>query len=213
MRIIVIGAGEVGYHIAARLTHEAHEIVVIERNPEVVRRVEETLRVRVIEADGSSPRALEAAGVGIWDMDYTTGVLQWSATVEAHYGLLPDAFRGTFEAFIEGVHPEDRASLLEIYATAKKSGSYFTTEHRSLAPDGEVRWLTGAGAYCPWRIRRTGARHRYFAERNQTPGGRAVAPARRCHMGRCRPPGTAGRTICHQSDPARIFVYALSPSG
>jgi trk system potassium uptake protein len=63
MRIIVIGAGEVGYHIAARLSHEAHEIVVIERHPEVVRRVEETLRVRAIEADGSSPRALEAAGV------------------------------------------------------------------------------------------------------------------------------------------------------
>ena len=40
MRIIVIGAGEVGYHIAERLSHEAHEIVVIERHPEVVRRVE-----------------------------------------------------------------------------------------------------------------------------------------------------------------------------
>ncbi|HZS32165.1 MAG TPA: Trk system potassium transporter TrkA [Methylomirabilota bacterium] len=63
MRIIVIGAGEVGYHIAERLSHEAHEIVVIERHPEVVRRVSAALRVRAIEADGSSPRALETAGV------------------------------------------------------------------------------------------------------------------------------------------------------
>ena len=63
MRIIVIGAGEVGYHIAERLSHEAHEIVVIERHPEVVRRVQDTLRIRTIEADGSSPRALEEAGV------------------------------------------------------------------------------------------------------------------------------------------------------
>ena len=63
MRIIVIGAGEVGYHIAERLSHETHEIVVIERNPEVCRRVQENLRVRAIEADGSSPRALEEAGV------------------------------------------------------------------------------------------------------------------------------------------------------
>jgi trk system potassium uptake protein TrkA len=63
MRIIVIGAGEVGYHIAERLSHEAHEIVVIERHPEVVRRVERALKIRTIEADGSSPRALEAAGV------------------------------------------------------------------------------------------------------------------------------------------------------
>jgi trk system potassium uptake protein len=63
MKIIVIGAGEVGYHIAERLGHEAHEIVVIERSPEVCRRVEEQLRLRTIEADGSSPRALEEAGV------------------------------------------------------------------------------------------------------------------------------------------------------
>jgi trk system potassium uptake protein TrkA len=63
MRIIVIGAGEVGYHIAERLSHETHEIVVIERDPAVVRRLEQSLRVRAIEADGSSPRALEAAGV------------------------------------------------------------------------------------------------------------------------------------------------------
>ena len=63
MRIIVVGAGEVGYHIAERLSHEAHDIVVIERNPEVCRRLTDNVRVRVIEADGSSPRALEAGGV------------------------------------------------------------------------------------------------------------------------------------------------------
>jgi trk system potassium uptake protein TrkA len=63
MRIIVIGAGEVGFHIAERLSHEAHEIVVIERQPEVCRRVREQIGVRTVEADGSSPRALETAGV------------------------------------------------------------------------------------------------------------------------------------------------------
>ncbi|HSE96217.1 MAG TPA: Trk system potassium transporter TrkA [Methylomirabilota bacterium] len=63
MRIIVIGAGEVGYHIAERLSHEAHEIVVVERSAEVCRRVRDQVGVRAIEADGSSPRALEAAGV------------------------------------------------------------------------------------------------------------------------------------------------------
>jgi trk system potassium uptake protein TrkA len=63
VRIIVIGAGEVGYHIAERLSHEAHEIVVIEHSAEVCRRVREQIGVRTIEGEGSSPRALEAAGV------------------------------------------------------------------------------------------------------------------------------------------------------
>jgi trk/ktr system potassium uptake protein len=63
MKIIVIGAGEVGYHIAERLSHESQEVAVIERNPEVCRRVQESLGLRTIEADGSSPGALEEAGV------------------------------------------------------------------------------------------------------------------------------------------------------
>jgi trk system potassium uptake protein TrkA len=63
MKVIVIGAGEVGYHIAERLSHESHDIVVIERSPEVCRRVQENLGLPAIEADGSSPRALEEAGV------------------------------------------------------------------------------------------------------------------------------------------------------
>jgi len=63
MKVIVIGAGEVGYHIAERLSRESHDIVVIERSPEVCRRVQENLGLPAIEADGSSPRALEEAGV------------------------------------------------------------------------------------------------------------------------------------------------------
>ena len=64
MRIIVIGAGEVGYHIAERLAHERrHDITLIERNPAVCQKVEETLDLMVIQADGSSPRALEQAGI------------------------------------------------------------------------------------------------------------------------------------------------------
>jgi two-component system cell cycle sensor histidine kinase/response regulator CckA len=89
--------------------------------------------------------ALAAAGVGIWDMDYTSGVLQWSETLEAHYGLQPGTFGGTFEAFVERIHPDDRASVLDTVGDAMKSGSDFSLLHRSLWLDGTVRWLSGAG--------------------------------------------------------------------
>ena len=55
--------------------------------------------------------ALQNAHIGIWDMDYVTGLLQWSDVLEAQYGLAPGTFDGTFEAFIERIHPEDRASV------------------------------------------------------------------------------------------------------
>ena len=41
-------------------------------------------------------------------MDYTTGVLRWSEILEAQYGLQPGTFGGTFEAFVERIHPDDR---------------------------------------------------------------------------------------------------------
>jgi PAS domain S-box-containing protein len=89
--------------------------------------------------------ALEAADVGIWDMDYTTGALRWSPAIEAHYGLRPGTFAGTFDAFLDCIHPEDRASLLARVGEAMTSGADFIVENRSIWPDGTVRWLSGAG--------------------------------------------------------------------
>jgi len=89
--------------------------------------------------------ALEAAGVGIWDMDYTTGAHRWSKTLEAQYGLSPGTFGGTLEAFLECVHPDDRNGLLGTIARANRSGADFSMAHRTIWPDGTLRWLSGAG--------------------------------------------------------------------
>jgi two-component system, cell cycle sensor histidine kinase and response regulator CckA len=88
---------------------------------------------------------LENADVGIWDMDYTTGVLRWSEILETHYGLGPGTFPGTFEAFIASVHPDDRASVLATLDGAMQTGSDFSVKHRSVWPDGTIRWLSGTG--------------------------------------------------------------------
>jgi two-component system cell cycle sensor histidine kinase/response regulator CckA len=89
--------------------------------------------------------ALQHANVGIWDLDYATGVLRWSETLEGQYGLRPGTFRGTFDAFMELVHPDDRPALRETIEAAMKSGAEFYVRNRSLARDGKVRWLTGVG--------------------------------------------------------------------
>ena len=89
--------------------------------------------------------ALEAAAVGIWDMDYTTGLLRWSEILESQYGLVPGTFEGTFEAFTERIHPGDREKVRGAIAKAMKSGADFSVEQRVILPDGGIRWLTGAG--------------------------------------------------------------------
>ncbi|MDI6796077.1 MAG: Trk system potassium transporter TrkA [Desulfatibacillaceae bacterium] len=63
MKIIIVGAGEVGFHIAGRLAAENKDVVVIDPKPEALRRVLDQLDVQVLEGSGSSPAVLEEAGV------------------------------------------------------------------------------------------------------------------------------------------------------
>ena len=113
---------------------------------QIVLRNERDRKILALRIDEEDMRfALEAAGVGIWDMDYATGVLRWSEILESQYGLQPGTFGGTFEAFVERIHPDDRTSVTETIGRAVKAGIDFFTHHRTLWPDGTVRWLSGAG--------------------------------------------------------------------
>ena len=62
MRIIVCGAGRVGFGIARALTRENNDVVVIDQSPELVQRVSEQLDVRAVLGHGSHPDVLEKAG-------------------------------------------------------------------------------------------------------------------------------------------------------
>jgi len=68
MKVIVIGAGEVGYHIADILTREGIDTVVIDRNEERLREISETLDVQTFVGSGSSPEVLKNAGMAQADM-------------------------------------------------------------------------------------------------------------------------------------------------
>jgi two-component system cell cycle sensor histidine kinase/response regulator CckA len=89
--------------------------------------------------------ALQNAHVGIWDLDHVTGVARWSEILESQFGLQPGTFGGTFQAFVDLVHPDDRASVREVMAKAIQSGEDFSYAHRIILPDGTTRWLSGAG--------------------------------------------------------------------
>ena len=89
--------------------------------------------------------AMESAQVGIWDTNFTTGVVTWSETLEAQYGLAPGTFGGTFESFVALVHPADREALREAVGQGMKTGADFSTQFRAMRPDGTLRWLTGRG--------------------------------------------------------------------
>jgi trk system potassium uptake protein TrkA len=63
MKIIIIGAGEVGYNLARKLSKEGHDVVVVDHDPEKIRHLSETLDVQAMLGKGSSPATLKQAGM------------------------------------------------------------------------------------------------------------------------------------------------------
>ena len=63
MKIIIVGAGEVGFHIASHLALENKDVVLLDKDPDAIRRVSDHLDVQVVTGSGSSPVVLEEAGI------------------------------------------------------------------------------------------------------------------------------------------------------
>jgi trk system potassium uptake protein TrkA len=63
LKIVIVGAGEVGYHIASRLALENKDVLVIDSDPGAIRRVAENIDAQTIVGSGSCPAVLEEAGI------------------------------------------------------------------------------------------------------------------------------------------------------
>ncbi len=68
MKVIICGAGQVGWQIASHLAGERNEVTIVDFNPELVRRATDTLDVRGIAGFASYPDVLEKAGAKDADM-------------------------------------------------------------------------------------------------------------------------------------------------
>ena len=108
-----------------------------------------TDRVRSEEARRASEQrlheALEAGKMGTWEWDMTTHALNWSAETQRLFGLEPGAFDGTYTAYLDFLHPEDREIVQELITKAIYSRSAFESEHRIVLKNGAVRWVGSNG--------------------------------------------------------------------
>lgn len=68
MRVIVVGAGEVGQHIAGTLSAERHDVTVFDRDESRVEALQGTLDALVVAGNGASPKLLREQGAGRADL-------------------------------------------------------------------------------------------------------------------------------------------------
>jgi PAS domain S-box-containing protein len=105
------------------------------------KRDEEALR----HQEGQLRLAVDAGRMGTWDWDVRTGELKWSAALEALHGLAPGTFPGTYNAFLDLIHPEDRQTFEATVAEALGGEKPFQAEFRVVHPDGSIHWIAGRG--------------------------------------------------------------------
>ena len=68
MKIIILGAGQVGTSVAANLVSEANDITVVDHNPDLLRELQDRFDLRTILGHGAHPDVLRRAGAEDADM-------------------------------------------------------------------------------------------------------------------------------------------------
>jgi len=86
-------------------------------------------------------RSQEIAHIGSWELDLVNNNLSWSDEVYRIFGLQPQEFGATYEAFLEAVLPDDRAAVDDAYSSSLREGrDTYEIEHRVVKKStGEIR--------------------------------------------------------------------------
>ncbi|MCH6255730.1 response regulator [Puniceicoccaceae bacterium K14] len=109
-------------------------------------RLEKLEAVRALrESEEHLRLALEAADMGTWSWEANSGKVIWSEYVEKIFGMPKGALDPTYEAYLERVHPDDRAEVASQLENVLSDGSEYYAEHRITLSNGEIRWLEGKG--------------------------------------------------------------------
>ena len=89
--------------------------------------------------------ALAAGRIGMWSWDALTDAVTWDDAMYERFGLSPDAAVGSFDDYLQRLHPDDRDVAISAVSAAREDSGDFSFEHRTIWPDGSVHWIEGRG--------------------------------------------------------------------
>lgn len=100
---------------------------------------------RLKESEARLSDAQSIAHLGHWDWNIESGELFWSDEIYRIFGLVPQEFGATYEAFLKYVHPDDRQQVLDSVNLAIEKDIPYRIDHKVLRPGGEIRWVHEQG--------------------------------------------------------------------
>ena len=91
------------------------------------------------ESEARLSAAQRLAHLGNWEWDIINNHLHWSDEIYRIFGLAPQEFGATYDAFLESVHPDDRQEVVQSVDAALTQGFPYSIDHRILRQDGIQR--------------------------------------------------------------------------
>jgi PAS domain S-box-containing protein len=89
--------------------------------------------------------AQQIARLGSWEWELATDRMTWSEELGRIYGLAIDGAPGTYDSYLDKVHPEDRARVGRVIESAVIERGAWSLDHRIVRPDGELRMIHARG--------------------------------------------------------------------
>ena len=80
--------------------------------------------------------------VGSWELNLVTNVLIWSDENYRIFGLEPQQFGATYEAFLDNIHPDDREMVNQAYTESVRNRTPYDIVHRVLLKDGTIKYVS-----------------------------------------------------------------------
>ena len=107
------------------------------------------LREAEVAKDKMHANLVEAqriAQLGSWEWDINGGRIYWSDEVYRIFGVKPQTFGATYEAFLEYVHPRDREAVERaVSKSLAEPERPYSVEHRVVRKDESERWVHERG--------------------------------------------------------------------
>ncbi len=86
-------------------------------------------------------QAQRLSNIGHWELDLITNELYWSDEVYRIFGLTPQEFGATYEAFLQYVHPDDHKLVNDSYSKSIEDISSYEIRHRVVTKQGNIKFV------------------------------------------------------------------------
>lgn len=95
----------------------------------------------LLESEFKLKEAQEISKVGHWGLDLINNKLEWSDEIYRIFGIKPQGFEATYEAFLENIHPDDRDAVNKAYNNSLETKKPYEIVHRLKLKDDTIKYV------------------------------------------------------------------------